>query len=307
MSARRTRRVQGRRQVLHVTCRRREVQAEWHQSTGYVPITLRRLRADQESGFYEKNPGLRHRDPAAQQQAAHRQFEGRCASAISSQIREHHRRGAGSGLEPARRTPSRRSTRRSSAATSILRKFQSRQQVVARGRRQQQPPSPLPFAASPRHHDGHGKARRLPLGVAALRAGRAADRDHRRLLLLARVPGGVVLVSAAGRLRAADRVRRPRATSSSCSTTRATSTRSGSRPSSASSWPAPASCFALLLAMCQPRHPRRARLQDVPDLAVRGGLRGRRRGLRFPVRAVGRHHHLCPQAGRHRLELGAAR
>ena len=49
------------------------------------------------------------------------------------------------------------------------------------------------------------------------------------------------------------------------------------------------------------------RLQDLPDLAVRGRLRGRRRDLRVPVRAVGRHRHLRAEADRHPLELGAAR
>ena len=55
----------------------------------------------------------------------------------------------------------------------------------------------------------HGKTRRLPLGVAAVRAARAADRDHDRFLLLAGGPGGLLLVPAAGRLRPEDRVRRP--------------------------------------------------------------------------------------------------
>jgi sn-glycerol 3-phosphate transport system substrate-binding protein len=35
-----------------------EVQADWHQSTGYVPITLAAYEATKKSGFYEKNPGF---------------------------------------------------------------------------------------------------------------------------------------------------------------------------------------------------------------------------------------------------------
>jgi len=34
-----------------------EVQADWHQSTGYLPITYAAYELTQEQGFYEKNPG----------------------------------------------------------------------------------------------------------------------------------------------------------------------------------------------------------------------------------------------------------
>ena len=34
-----------------------EVQADWHQFTGYVPITLAAYELSQEQGFYEENPG----------------------------------------------------------------------------------------------------------------------------------------------------------------------------------------------------------------------------------------------------------
>jgi len=33
------------------------VQAEWHQSTGYLPVTLAAYELTRKSGFYEKNPG----------------------------------------------------------------------------------------------------------------------------------------------------------------------------------------------------------------------------------------------------------
>ena len=34
-----------------------EVQAKWHQQTGYLPITLEAYQLSQEQGFYEENPG----------------------------------------------------------------------------------------------------------------------------------------------------------------------------------------------------------------------------------------------------------
>ena len=36
---------------------RPEIQAEWHQTTGYVPITMAAAELTKKSGFYEKNPG----------------------------------------------------------------------------------------------------------------------------------------------------------------------------------------------------------------------------------------------------------
>jgi sn-glycerol 3-phosphate transport system substrate-binding protein len=41
-----------------------EIQAEWHQGTGYLPITLAAYELTKKSGFYEKNPGT---DIAVQQ------------------------------------------------------------------------------------------------------------------------------------------------------------------------------------------------------------------------------------------------
>jgi sn-glycerol 3-phosphate transport system substrate-binding protein len=34
-----------------------EVQAEWHQATGYLPLTIAAYELTRKSGFYEKNPG----------------------------------------------------------------------------------------------------------------------------------------------------------------------------------------------------------------------------------------------------------
>jgi sn-glycerol 3-phosphate transport system substrate-binding protein len=35
-----------------------EIQMDWHEATGYVPITLAAFEATKKSGFYEKNPGF---------------------------------------------------------------------------------------------------------------------------------------------------------------------------------------------------------------------------------------------------------
>ncbi len=35
-----------------------DVQSDWHQSTGYVPITIAAYEATKKSGFYERNPGF---------------------------------------------------------------------------------------------------------------------------------------------------------------------------------------------------------------------------------------------------------
>ncbi|HUN51915.1 MAG TPA: extracellular solute-binding protein, partial [Candidatus Sulfotelmatobacter sp.] len=34
-----------------------EVQADWHQATGYVPITIAAYELTKKQGFYDKNPG----------------------------------------------------------------------------------------------------------------------------------------------------------------------------------------------------------------------------------------------------------
>ena len=49
-----------------------EVQAQWHQQTGYVPITLAAAKLTEESGFYKKNPG---RDIAVKELTLHEPTE----------------------------------------------------------------------------------------------------------------------------------------------------------------------------------------------------------------------------------------
>jgi len=49
-----------------------EVQAQWHQQTGYVPITLAAAKLTEEAGFYKKNPG---RDIAVKELTLHQPTE----------------------------------------------------------------------------------------------------------------------------------------------------------------------------------------------------------------------------------------
>jgi sn-glycerol 3-phosphate transport system substrate-binding protein len=49
-----------------------EVQAQWHQQTGYVPITLAAAKLTEDAGFYKKNPG---RDIAVKQLTLHEPTE----------------------------------------------------------------------------------------------------------------------------------------------------------------------------------------------------------------------------------------
>jgi sn-glycerol 3-phosphate transport system substrate-binding protein len=36
---------------------RPEIQADWHQSTGYLPVTMEAYELTKKSGYYDKNPG----------------------------------------------------------------------------------------------------------------------------------------------------------------------------------------------------------------------------------------------------------
>jgi sn-glycerol 3-phosphate transport system substrate-binding protein len=49
-----------------------EVQAQWHQQTGYVPITLAAAKLTEDAGFYKANPG---RDIAVKQLTLHEPTE----------------------------------------------------------------------------------------------------------------------------------------------------------------------------------------------------------------------------------------
>ena len=83
----------------------------------------------------------------------------------------------------------------------------------------------------------HGRSRRIPIALAAVRAGRAADRDHAGLLLLAGGAGALPVGAGAGRLRHADRSSSGSTISRRCSATRSTCARSGSPRCSRCWWP----------------------------------------------------------------------
>ena len=47
-------------------------EAEWHQATGYLPITLAAYELTKKQGFYEKNPGT---ETALKQMTLHKPTE----------------------------------------------------------------------------------------------------------------------------------------------------------------------------------------------------------------------------------------
>ena len=195
--------VQGRRQVLHVPVAAGASRREWHQATGYLPITMAAYELTKKSGFYEKNPGT---DVSVKQMIVKTTDNSRGVRA-----RQLRRRSATSSTRssrpsgPARRPRRRRSTTRSSAATSSSTQFDktaqgaerrwphARRRRIAAGRplRAERLASPAPQSPTPME-----KRARLPVALAAVRADRAADRDHARLLLLAGGAGGLPVAAA---------------------------------------------------------------------------------------------------------------
>ena len=108
--------------------------------------------------------------------------------------------------------------------------------------------------------ESDGKARRLQVAVAAVRAGRAAAHHHAGLLLLAGEPGALPVAADPGRLRRARRSSSGSTISATSSTTRVTSRRSGS-PRCSRCWsPSSGLSIALLLAVFADRVVRGARV-----------------------------------------------
>ena len=60
-----------------------EVQAAWHQNTGYLPITRAAFDLTRTQGFYDRNPGADDLDRADHAEAADREFARACGSAPS--------------------------------------------------------------------------------------------------------------------------------------------------------------------------------------------------------------------------------
>src|SRR5467141_1867652 len=153
---------------------------------------------------------------------------------------------------------------------------------------------------------GHGKARRIPLGVVALRAARAADRGDDRIFLLACGAGFLVLLPAAGCLRHQHRVRgaaQLRRSSQGRALSRVLQDHGGIQLAGRRERHRH---LARARHHGRPRAARRARLQDAPHLALRRCAGGRGRALGVPVRALDRHRHLRDQESGLQLGLGAA-
>ena len=185
-----------------------EIQMEWHTGTGYVPITKAAYEMTRKSGFYDKNPGadvsvkqLTNKTPTANSKGLRfgNFVQGRTVIEEELEAVFSGKKDAKAALDDAVKR-----------GNEILRQFEAANKYARPGDREGGSRAPftglrgLRWAAAastsaPIRIDG--KARRLPLGVAALRAGGAADRDHDRVLLLAGGAGGLVLVPAAGRLR----------------------------------------------------------------------------------------------------------
>ncbi len=117
---------------------------------------------------------------------------------------------------PARRPPSRRSTRRCKRGNEIIERFKQGEQgrerpvgTVSAARQPSRTPAAPRFARRSVAPDGEPmeKRARLRVALAAVRAGRAADRHHARLLLLAGGAGALPVDARAGRLRRQHAVR----------------------------------------------------------------------------------------------------
>ena len=93
-----------------------DVQAAWHQNTGYLPITRAAFDLTRAQGFYDRNPGDRDLDRADHAEAADREFAGASARLLRADPRRDRRR-AGAGVFAARSPRRPRWIPRSSAAT----------------------------------------------------------------------------------------------------------------------------------------------------------------------------------------------
>ena len=255
-----------------------EVQSKWHMQTGYVPITKAAYQHTRAQGFYDKFPG---RDVAVKQlnlKTADRQFQGPA-----------HRQ-----LRPDPRRRWTRSSRRCGPAEDAKQALddgrEARQQAACRLRARQQVARwqegrPSVAAGGLSLFPRHDKARHLSDQAAALSAGRAADRDHAGLLLLAGGAGGLA-VGAASRTPFGGNAEFVWLENFAASL---------QRPELPRLVRASRRCSALLVAVARardlaaaggdgrPRHPRRGRLQDLADLALRRGAGGGRRAVALPV------------------------
>ena len=131
--------------------------------------------------------------------------------------------------------------------------------------------------------------------------------DHARLLLLAGEPGGVAVVPAAGRLRAADRLRLVRELSRAVPRARLLPRHGDHGDLLHRRDGAVAVDRAAARGAGRQVHQGRRRLQDAADLALCGGAGHRRRAVALHVPAVARAGGARPARARHGLEPAAQR
>ena len=143
--------------------------------------------------------------------------------------------------------------------------------------------------------------------AAALPAARAAAAGDARLLLLAGEPGGVAVVPAAGRVRAADRLRLARELSRPVRAARLLPRDGDDGDLRRRRHRAVAVDRAAAGGAGRQAHQGRRRLQDAADLALCGGAGHRRRAVALHVPALARPGGARPALARHRLEPAAQR
>ena len=106
----------GRRQILRLLSKP-EVQAAWHQNTGYLPITRAAFELTRAQGFYDRNPGAAISIEQIDAETADGKLEGRPARLLRADPRRDRGR-AGAGLQRQEDPRRPRSIPRSSAATA---------------------------------------------------------------------------------------------------------------------------------------------------------------------------------------------
>ena len=170
-----------------------EVQADWHQSSGYVPITTAAYELSQEQGFYEENPGT---DTAIKQlslnepTANSRGLRFGNFVQVRDIINEEFENLWSGNKSPRKRSP--RPRARQQAAARVRGRPTTDGHVEDTRRRPGTTPGPPASSGSgPERSDRAQQDRHVPAPLAALRADRAADRDHDDLLHLAGQPGAL--------------------------------------------------------------------------------------------------------------------
>ena len=167
------------------------MQADWHQSTGYVPITIAAYELTKSQGFYEKNPGfdiaigeLNNKPPTANSKGVRFGNFVEIRNIIDEELEQ-----VWNGQKTAKQALDEAVAPRQRAARAVPEGQPVTRRAVA--------PSAPEGATATRH----GRSRRIPIALASVCADRAADRDHARLLLLAGGAGALPVGAGAGRLR----------------------------------------------------------------------------------------------------------